>query len=166
MEAAGVEPASENSGSLAPTCLARHWISSADCLASGGPAADQPLSFRGPRRGGSWTLSSPHDTRTTGVSDRWRGVAAIKLRVRNRWCSRLQFLIGFTRQSARHATTTPTCPRRSRCAPKLSTNRGSQSVNRTCEEPSARSLRPCGGSFAVLRPSHPTTHPRGCGGSG
>src|SRR3954447_15670156 len=32
------------------------------------------------------------------------------------------FLIVFTRQSARHATTTPTCPRRSRCAPKLSTN--------------------------------------------
>src|SRR5437763_10923127 len=31
-------------------------------------------------------------------------------------------LIVFTRQSARHATTTPTCPRRSRCAPKLSTN--------------------------------------------
>src|SRR6185436_5931261 len=31
-------------------------------------------------------------------------------------------LIGFTRQSARHATSTSTCPRRSRCAPKLSTN--------------------------------------------
>jgi len=31
-------------------------------------------------------------------------------------------VIGFTSQSARHATTAPTCPRRSRCAPKLSTN--------------------------------------------
>ena len=31
-------------------------------------------------------------------------------------------LIDFTRQSARHATMTPTCPRRSRYAPKLSTN--------------------------------------------
>ena len=69
------------------------------------------------------SLAHLHDTRSDGVSDHRAGVAGlIRLRVRVRCCSQLLSLIGFTSQSARHATVAPTCSRRSRCAPNLSTN--------------------------------------------
>src|SRR5437870_5553607 len=73
------------------------------------------------------SLAHLHDTRSDGVSDHRAGVAGlIRLRVRVRCCSQLLSLIGFTSQSARHATVAPTCSRRSRCAPNLSTNYGAK----------------------------------------
>ena len=75
VEAAGVEPASENSGSLAPTCLALTFDLVLSLTGEQGTASDQPLIFHGPLRGGSRTLSSHHDAHSTGVSNLQRSVA-------------------------------------------------------------------------------------------
>jgi hypothetical protein len=70
------------------------------------------------------TLARLNDTSSAGSSNRTeRRSRVFRPRGRVRCCSQLLSVIGFTRQSARHATTAPTCPRRSRCAPNLSTNR-------------------------------------------
>jgi len=63
VEAAGVEPASENSGSQATTCLALHTISSDFCLESRDQSRTSLCGFRSPRRDGARTLSSHHDAR-------------------------------------------------------------------------------------------------------
>src|SRR5437879_10778810 len=78
------------------------------------------------------------------------------------------FLIVFTSQSARHATTTPTCPRRSRCAPKLSTNCDYQAKILFQEGLSQLQLSFCGLRGVLRRPPPlpPTSRPRGFVGSG
>ena len=57
VEAAGVEPASENSGSPAPTCVSLLLVLVHGLSGERGPDADQPLNFRGPRRGGRGPLA-------------------------------------------------------------------------------------------------------------
>src|ERR1041385_5404566 len=61
VEAAGVEPASESSGSLAPTCLALASYLVRGLPGERGTTADQPLSFRRelnprPRAVAAWLL--------------------------------------------------------------------------------------------------------------
>jgi len=57
VEAAGVEPASESSGSLAPTCLALSSYLVHGLPGERGTTADQPLSFRDRRRGDRRSLA-------------------------------------------------------------------------------------------------------------
>src|SRR5438128_12328173 len=124
VDAAAVDPASEHSCDPAPTCLALVSTSSAFSPESGEQTQTSlaVVVIRG--EAGRESLAHLHDTRSDGVSDHRAGVAGlIRLRVRVRCCSQLLSLIGFTSQSARHATVAPTCSRRSRCAPNLSTIR-------------------------------------------
>ena len=69
VEAAGVEPASENSGDPAPTCLALAWISPAFCPESRKQTRTSLAVFVIRGEAGRESLAHIHGTRTGGVSN-------------------------------------------------------------------------------------------------
>jgi len=69
VEAAGVEPASENSGDPAPTCLALAWISSAFCPESRKQTRTSLAVFVIRGEAGRESLAHIHDTRRGDVSN-------------------------------------------------------------------------------------------------